>query len=291
MTGEPGIQIEVPQAVISKQGRANLEAVYATAANMPVKVVPGESIVEETRQNDSDPWYGGGMLEAPGFNPPNDLNPYLFCSTGFAVLATGNYGRLLSARHCDDDLANNICNRAWKDGAHDNLTVGDASVDCRVNNDTMLIDPIGGTDGWVHGGPWNATSSHSRYHLKVAGSDRAFQNEWVCESGANSGEHCGLQIEEATLRQWNCGPGQCHGWTADDRNSSTMTSAGGDSGGPVYHPRGDGRVGARGIHYGGTGNPTCSPVRFAVSNCSNKSTFVDIVRILNQWDVDIETTP
>ncbi|MCP2324216.1 hypothetical protein HDA40_002723 [Hamadaea flava] len=252
---------------------------------LPVTEEAGVAPGTTGRQNDSDPWYGGGMMEAPGFVPPNDLDPYLFCSNAFAVLMPDGYGRLLGARHCDDDG-----NLAWKNGAHSALTNGGADVDIQNTDDTMLIDPIGGTGGYVHGGPWNATSSNSRYHLKVASAGSAVQNQSVCTSGANSGEHCGLIVNNATILTWTCANGgTCHGWRAGNSSSTVASNVGGDSGGPVYQNRSDGRVNARGVIYGGDTAISCGNVRFGVSNCYAQVWFTDITRVTALWGVKIET--
>jgi hypothetical protein len=253
---------------------------------LPVTQELGVAPATTGRQNDSDPWYGGGMMEAPGFNPPNDLDPYLFCSNAFAVLLPDGYGRLLGARHCDE-----YGNLAWYNGAHSPLTNGGADVDIQNTDDTMLIDPIGGTGGWVHGGPWNATSSHSRYQLKVASAGSAVQNQVVCTSGANSGEHCGLVVNNATILTWTCANGgTCHGWRARNPTSPVASNVGGDSGGPVYQSRSDGRVNARGVIYGGDTAISCGSVRFSVGNCYAQVWFTDITRVTALWGVKIETT-
>jgi hypothetical protein len=289
-----GLIVEASATTLAKVSSEVLSKDLSSIVDAPVEVRVGEKpVVPTSRQNDSDPWYGGGMMEAPGFNPPDDLNPYLFCSTGFAAVTSGSFGRLLSARHCDTDDGI-VCDRAWKDGHHDPLTDGGADVDCHQTNDTLLIDPIGGTDGWVHGGPWDATSSNSRYHLKVAGDASPVYLQKVCSSGANSGEHCNLQVADSTLFSWNCGPGTCHGWRAQNPNSTKVAVVGGDSGGPVYMNRDDGRVGARGIIYGGNVDGNCGDVRFAVSNCFRTVWFNDIESVLNQWNgigLSVETTP
>jgi hypothetical protein len=204
------------------------------------------------------------------------------------VTDTG-FGRLLTALHCGD------CDIAWKDGHHDPLTNGGTDVDCHARDDSQLIDPIGGTDGWVHGGPWDATSTNSRYHLKVAAATSSFFGEFVCSSGANSGEHCGtLSTKNSNIVTWGCGSGTCHGWQASKPGSPPEANVvGGDSGGPVYHPRDDGRVGARGVIWGGAINGSCGSVRFAVTNCFKEVWFNDIVDITTyDWTtVTVETTP
>jgi len=282
-----GLIVGVDAATAGSSLRAPaLTADAQRLTGLPVTQEIGAAPATTGRQNDSNPWYGGGMMEAPGFNPPNDLDPFLFCSNAFAVLRSDGYGRLLGARHCDDDG-----NLAWYNGAHSPLTNGGADVDIQNTDDTMLIDPIGGTGGYVHGGPWNATSSNSRYHLKVASAGSTVQNQSVCSSGANSGEHCGLIVTSATIATWTCANGgTCHGWRAGNSSATVASTVGGDSGGPVYQNRSDGRVNARGVIYGGDTSISCGNVRFGVGNCYKYTWFVDITRVTALWGVTVETT-
>jgi hypothetical protein len=109
--------------------------------------------VDRTTSNDSPPWQGGaGIFADRGY-----------CSTGFSMLVSGGYGRLLSAAHCDP-----TGNAVIEDGAHQAFSPGGADVDVANGYDSLLIDPNNGTIGEVYGGPWNATpTSHpNRYDLQ-----------------------------------------------------------------------------------------------------------------------------
>jgi hypothetical protein len=281
-TAGKGLTVETSADTQTRFGSAGLVDIYRKATGVSTVVEIKDAPQPTTRQNDSSPWYGGGLIRHPGFNPPNDLDPYSFCSVAFAAVNPSGYGRLLSARHCDPSG-----NVAWDDGAGDPLTLGGSDVWVRAVDDTMLFDPIGGTGPYVHGGPWNATSSHSRYHLKVGGSARAVKGQNVCTSGANSGEHCsGLIVDDDVV--WDCFGVNCHGFRAT--RGSSVATVGGDSGGPVYQQWSDGRVSARGVIFGGLDNVSCGNVRFAVSNCYGTVYFNDITGIERAWNVRVETT-
>lgn len=279
-----GMNVQVPAETQSRYGNANLADRYSKVTAVPTSVEVGDAPKPTTRQDDSDPWFGGGLIRDPGFNPPNDLDPYSFCSIGFAAITTSDAGRLLSARHCDPSA-----NTAWDDGAGDRLTLGGSSVAAKVVDDTMLIDPVGGTGPYVHGGPWNASSSNSRYHLKVGYSSKALLDQSVCTSGANSGEHCNLDILAPVT--FDCDGFDCHGFTARNTSSTSVATVGGDSGGPVYLQKTDGRVSARGVIYGGSGAVACGSVRLTVSNCYSTVFFTDITRLESAWNVQVETAP
>lgn len=157
------------------------------------------------------------------------------------------------------------------------------------------MDPVGTTSGWVHGGPYNASGTHSRYRLKVAGASRAQFQDQICTSGANSGEHCYLEVKDTAIRTWDCGGAICSGFRAadiDDAAPWRVAAVSGDSGGPVYIQRDDGRVGARGIMQGVSGTGSCtSPTFESYDACGASVYFVDILRLEDTWGVTVQTTP
>lgn len=259
--------------------RSNLESTVTELAAIPATLSASAAPVLTSRQNDFDPWFGGSAMSVTTAGNAD-------CSTGFAVLKSSGAGRLLSAAHCDY-----TGNHAWYDGVGDPLTPGGSMVAVAPNYDSMLIDPIGGTNGYVYGGPWNATTANPRYKLKVAGADSPSLGGVVCTSGANSGEHCGLDIIRHTmlLCPGSSTGGLCDdGWQAESP-SHTVSTVGGDSGGSVYHDWGDGTVGARGIINSGAGPVTCpSTASPPITGCFYQVFFIDIVPILNHWGVSIE---
>ena len=276
-----GLTVEVPAETQEKFGQSALVEKFEKTSGLPVAVMVGTAPQPASRQNDSDPWYGGGLIRDPGFNPPNDLDPYNFCSVAFAAVTTSEAGRLLSAAHCD--IGGNL---AWDDGHGDPLTLGGSSVSVKKTDDTMLIDPIGGTGPYVHGGPWDATDTNSRYHLKVVASGRAVVGQSACTSGANSGEHCSLVVQDDIV--FPCNGENCHGFRAAKDATGQVVVVGGDSGGPVYQQKSGSTVGARGVIYGGLGDVSCGRVRFSVSNCFEIVYFNDISGIERASNVEVE---
>lgn len=269
------LEVEMPVALTPAARTA-----VARGVQVPVRVHQSQQVVPVTRQNDSSPWIGGGAMTSSAF-----------CSTGFAVVRPDGYGRLLSAGHCDPSG-----NWAWKDGAGDSLTVGGSAVAVNLSRDSMLIDPVGGTEGKVHGGPYNASSSDSRYHLRVAGSSNNNNGDSVCTSGANSGEHCVLIItNDAVL--WNCNGYTCSGSRAEPGTNSAA-AIGGDSGGPVYANRSDGRVTARGIISAVDTPAPCPSYRTfpgyfsgtTIPKCGKRVYYYPIQPLLSAWRVSLETS-
>ncbi|MBB3045573.1 hypothetical protein [Nocardioides soli] len=224
------------------------------------------------RTNDSAPWQGGGAINKGGHHS---------CTVGFAVLTSTGAGRLLGAGHCEDtgDTVN--------DGAGDPIgkVVGE-----KVNYDSILINPnapagVFATIGKVFTGGWS--SNTSKY---VGGAAAPSVGETICTSGANSGEHCDLTILQTSVSEWcDQGLGLCTGFLA---NGPGLNVATGDSGGPIYIQRSDGRVGARGVMNKRWGTPvTCSGIRYNAAGieCYTGVFSVGIHKVLAQWGVSIET--
>lgn len=216
------------------------------------------------RQTDMDPHYGGAMM----------IRPYggVICSTGFSVLA-GIEGRLLSAAHCD--LTGN---NEWNNGSGAQLTPGGSYVSVVNNVDSMLINPNGGTRGYIYVGGYGSSARRA-----VAGTAANFEGEFVATGGANSGEHRGLIIIKDAY------PGNCNGSSCTlvvaEGNPGETVVVGGDSGGPVYHVRSsDGRVDAKGIILQGAeqlGQSQCAPMKYAGNACYNRVRYHPIRPLLN----------
>lgn len=283
-TDGTGLIVEVEESVLASQPVGDLEAWYSKAVNMPVQVREGAKPEPSSgRQDDSSPWNGGGLIRDP--SNPNTL----YCSLGFGAVNSSGYGRMLSARHCD--TSGNI---AWRNGNLEPHTLGGTAVSVKTTNDTMMIDPVGGSAGWVFGGKWNEPFGTARYDFEVARDLNSSEGIYVCTSGANSGEHCNLRVDGDTgIVTWTCGPAFCHGWRATENDADPAVShVGGDSGGPVYQMRSDGRVNAVGIIYGGTWAGTCpSSRRFAVTNCWRTTWYNDVQMVLASWNLVIAASP
>lgn len=235
---------------------------------------------DRVRQDDYDPWQGGGGY----FNPSRDV----YCSIGFAVLTPGGYGRLLSAAHCAPNG-----NAALEDGHHDRLSNGNDAVDVRPDEDSLLIDPVGGTIGKVFGGAFNAPTTANRYQFHIGGAGAASVGEDLCVSGANTGEHCNARVHRADIRfRCNSAEYMCRGFRARSTNGNLIGGSG-DSGGPVYIERSDGRVGARGIYVNGVPEYflDCNNIgRFPPGDdgCDRRINVVAIDRLEKMWNVIVE---
>ncbi len=265
----------------SSSGRSALDASLSQTAGVPVNATEGLGVSPTTRQNDSPPWQGGGALRWPAL-------PTQYCSTGFAMLTAGS-GRLLTAAHCEP-----TGNLEVRDGSNNApagvISAGGAAIDVRAAGiDSMIIDPSASpaTIGKVFGGAYNQASGTAKYEYHVGGWSAPHEDDEVCVSGANSGEHCNRFIIETGYRYFCPGTSlSCTGFRYADTGAGA-TVATGDSGGPIYVERADGRVGARGIQSAGQTQSivACPPV--ADNNppvtCYHVAVGVGIHNIIDYW--------
>lgn len=185
-----GLDVAYSQTRLARLNPADLSKRLESVTDIPVRVVPGVELHNVNRQNDFSPWSGGSAYK-------NDYTGY--CSTGFSVLTPTGEERTLSAGHCDP-----TGNRSATDRAGDPLTLGGSHAWVFGDMDSLIFDPIGEGAASVHGGPWNAGTSHARFLINV-GSDYSNRNgDLVCTSGANSDEHCGTlgRVRVITHARW-----------------------------------------------------------------------------------------
>lgn len=276
-----GLTVEVEDKVLQESGEAKLAVAYKDAADMPVSVELGEAVTPTSRSSTASPWRGGVQITNSNGGR---------CSTAFAVVRPDGGGRILTASHCDF-----TANLPWTTYSGGAFTSGGGNVsNDRVPYDTMIIDPTGGTQGRVFGGPWNAGSTHANYSLKVASAQGSHVGDFVCPSGANSGEHCTTTVQALGV-SWACGinsappPAQQCGGHRARRTTAAPATVGGDSGGPVYENRSDGRVNALGVIFGGATSVPCGSTRFSTKKCYRDVYYPAIKPILSSWNVSIET--
>ncbi|MEY4322998.1 MAG: hypothetical protein RL410_779 [Actinomycetota bacterium] len=241
----------------------------------PVEVAFSTSFsgVVSGRLSDSSPFKAAGAMRA--------LNPqtyeYWRCTTGFAVVVNG-IDRLLSAAHCDE-----TGEWAWYTPDGTEITSGGSYVNEKFNLDSMLMRVTGASVGKTFIGTWTSSS-----WMPVKGSMNTAIGDYVCASGANSGEHCSLQVQNYTITK--CFQYvDCPMFEAYRTDGGTAVSEG-DSGGPVYSLRNDGGVTARGItiQFRGMCLVQCSNLLGNV--CYSGLAFVPIQPILSFWNATLKVS-
>jgi hypothetical protein len=203
-----------------------------------------------TRQADTPQFWGGARYNSPVGG----------CSTGFAV-SVGGIARDLSAGHCG------TAPQTVSIPGQPNPT--GTIVSDNKPRDTLLINFSGGVSGRIYTGAFNSASS-----VGVGGAANDFVGNLVCTGGASSGEHCGITVrvvDEFVNVGYIIGPE-----TRASYPSATCAVAPGDSGGPAYSYRADGRIDARGtISAGITGTATCPGI---VANGSSTVWYAPLLR-------------
>jgi len=276
-------------ADLSPSEQSDLQANLERISGQPVHLESARDMVPTARNDFTAPWEGGGQIR---HNTGGGLAAA--CTDGFPVLISGTYGRVLGARHCDESgTGSNWYWSNWTQTA--TFTNGGSDVDLGATAlDTMLIDPVGGTEGTVFGGSINQAAGTARYKLNVNGAARAHIGDYVCTSGATSGEHysngCLIRVDSTDAVACSATTsGICHRFVGYNIVLNGIAVAGGDSGGPVYADLGNDRVGARGIIWAGSQEVPCVNVRFSDTTCYHYVLVSDIVDDLDAWNVTIET--
>ncbi|MEU5790685.1 S1 family peptidase [Micromonospora purpureochromogenes] len=218
-------------------------------ARLPLSLSTASRPTLLNRQNDFAPYWGGARYYAAGG-----------CSTGFGVY-WNDARQILSAGHCGSN------GQVAYDGGGPTNTMGSIIND---NNprDTLMIRVAAG--GRIYTGPYNAATS-----IGVGGAVSDYVGNYVCTGGASSGEHCSIRV--SVVNQFiNVGYVIGPVTQANHVTAGACAAAPGDSGGPVYSYRSDGRVDARGtISAGVTGTAVCPGV---VANGSSTVWYAPLLR-------------
>lgn len=221
------------------------------SARVPLTITTGQRPENMfSRQNDIPAFWGGSRYNSPVGG----------CSNGFAI----NQAPIIyeiSAGHCGSNgQAANIPGQPTPTGIIE-----------RDNNprDTLIIRYSAGVAGAIYNGPWNSATG-----VGVGGAVSDFVGNLICTGGASSGEHCNIPVQavnEFVNVGYIIGPE-----TRAALPSGQCAVAPGDSGGPAYSYRSDGRVNARGtISAGITGTANCPGV---VPNGSSTVWYAPLLR-------------
>jgi hypothetical protein len=223
------------------------------SARMPMTVSTGQRPAPLfSRQDDIPLFWGGSRYNSPVGG----------CSNGFALSVPGAPNVFeISAGHCGSDGQGvTIPGQPAPTGGIL------ADVDAR---DTLVIQYPAGLGGAIYNGPFDSSTG-----VAVGGAVPDFVGELVCTGGASSGEHCGipvLAVNAFVNIGIVIGP-----QTIAAYPDAQCAAAPGDSGGPVYSYRSDGRVDGRGtVSAGQTGTAVCPGV---VPNGSSVVTYAPLLR-------------
>jgi hypothetical protein len=209
-----------------------------------------------TRSTDTGPFNAGGQMSGPNSS---------LCTSGFGVRINGTV-RTTTARHCTDtpyhaaDLSSSSYGSPYQ-------VVSGVGV-------TVLT---GGGFHWMFDGFWWDPTG---YHKTVVGYADLAINDFVCTSGANSGVHCNIKVDNL-LVSWNDGYGPFWNITGL-RQDDLPAAARGDSGGPVLVPYGnDTTVGAAGMMQYANTNTNCGSGLRSPTDCYRRVGFSSTRSLVN----------
>jgi hypothetical protein len=245
-----GLNVFMSNESTSKFEPSNVErmiAIVERLSDLPVVDVFWEDPVTPTgsRNDDASPWRGGALTAYQNW----------YCTTGVGVTRddTGDEF-LLTARHC-------ALNPGMTDyGSADSVVdfAGDALGEWRSGwgkptTDTIRVRPYSANvQSRIYVGAPGSTAT-----LPVHGTNGSIQGNFVCQSGANTGQRCDLEIEIPGQAVPVLGTALVGARFAHRVSGVTQAVKGGDSGGPVYALTSGGEAQIKGIISAGRGDTEC----------------------------------
>jgi hypothetical protein len=218
-----------------------------SVTDVPVRLKIAD-LAAASRTTDGPAFYAGGLMYRGG--------P---CSSGFAV-RIGGQSYVSTARHCTNSPYENYAGTASYGSEYGTTEFSGAAI----------LDSRG--SGRTFGG-WIGSSST----MAVAGVQDVWYGDYVCTSGGNSGEHCGIWIADSyklfSGHLWNDGLGSGIETLEGYQSGTGIAVARGDSGGPVITYRSDGKVNAVGMIQA-VGSSVACPTLNSVSSDTTCSKWV-----------------
>ena len=233
---------------ISRKSDSLLEELakrYGTEA-IAVRYVPGVTSTGDGRDNDTSPFYGGAQISAPAGS----------CSTGFSWRNSGA-SMMLTAGHCTPSGGDISTPSEYigyvSPGSRENWNKGTGTVylsgQSTYRGDLALAAAASGkaTSPLIYrGGP----GSYSTAYVGEMWSRRPASGDKYCNGGYKTGEKCNWTVY-ATGYTFKHSDGEvARNVVRSFWRNDGVCAVGGDSGGPVYTVRSDGKVAAKGIHHG-----------------------------------------
>ncbi|MFI8829344.1 S1 family peptidase [Streptomyces sp. NPDC053431] len=215
-----------------------------------------------TRIADVPLYWGGALYTYP--------NPTSVCSTGFGIKQNG-LRRMLTAGHCGED--GYVISMPDQSDGVGYVPVGTMSAKDK-EHDTILINMPAG-DRMYTGGVLSGSSS------KVTGAFGTYVGDYVCTSGANSGQHCAGRVSAVDVSM-QIQSVQLHGMAVAYGLDDGPMLKSGDSGGPVMQFGLTGVI-AKGTITGGGGMLVQCWKNAPSKDCFNKLVFPPITDTLDRY--------
>jgi hypothetical protein len=224
-----GVQVYVDQDKSQLKDIGAIKATLEADLGIPVNAEFGAGQTYSGKYDDYSPYNGGGiMLGATGS----------FCTTGFGVVYGASVYRYISARHCNDGPYH----------APSGASMGDQQLVGTGYNGAAVYSAAG--SGLVFNGSNVGNPTTYRY-LTQKDPGLSTVGTFVCQEGANMGEHCGT-IKQVAL-DFNDGFGTIRVNYVRSADGSII-AAQGDSGASVISQHTQSRAWAVGVLQGGIKN-------------------------------------
>lgn len=179
------------------------------------------------------------MMSDRFMRPPSskESNDDERCSSGFSIRYNGTTVHSTTARHCDSNVFRSR-NYSTSDLTKYKLGLTHAWAN---NGQARIMTAPGGVRMWD--GPYDDGN-----FTKVVGSLRdPTGGASICTSGGNSGVHCNLRIYDMSVPDDDGYGSELNVLARQNISGSAFAAAPGDSGGAVFVPTSDGKVGAMGM--------------------------------------------
>ncbi len=212
--GEAAPNVDGSGVTVSVGNDADAEAIRREARLSTTVNVGQQPELLWNRQNDISPYWGGARW--------TNLTTGGMCSTGFAVNA-GGQPRMVSAAHCAN--VGNVVRIG-------NATQPNTSVIADINpRDHLLINrpPNRTFQGRIYTGGTTSMSS-----TPVVGPAIDYVGNWICTSGATSGERCNARVVAVNTSVLGLAPLTRARKVPFTTAANNCIAAPGDSGGPVF---------------------------------------------------------
>jgi len=198
-------------------GAAGVAASVSSRTGMDALVTLGSAPANfSTRSTDTSAFNAGGMMRGTGNS---------FCTSGFGIWINGT-AHTTTARHC-----NHTPYAAWSLASS---VYGSNYTTSGIGLASVLT---GAGLYWMFDGTWDNSAG---YHKTVNALADVSLGSHVCESGANSGVHCNLVVDQMN-ESFNDGlGGAVTTIRVHQATSGQIAGAQGDSGGPIFIPNTDG---------------------------------------------------
>lgn len=259
-------------------------AELSAGVGVPVRVVIEGPSRAFSRIDDRAPWSAGGraMIRV------NDggSQRWSACSLGYGLRDPRTMREYtVTAAHCFDEAADATVWNGFR-----RAPIGDWSA-MSLALDVAYVATDGSPEGrGTSAQVWSGGVGDGHEGVRtVTGSSPTVKGMWVCESGAATGENCGIKVSDADVMQVATLPRSGATYTVRHtargyRTDRGVASGSGDSGGPVFAPSGPGPDGAQavGVIHGGVDGARVGCGDQAVTECSASVIFVPVAEV-QRW--------